>query len=241
MLRYVLSTTNIQRYALSAFQMLRYILSTLRTLRDIPSTLQVLWYVLYTPQILRYVLHINFCFSKTSLTSQDTTGEETTDDYPVDTPPEPPPPKRQCRRDSSRDFESQLIKLLTDHKRQESDRAEDDDRYFLLSMLPSFKNLDEETKLKTRIEMLQVLQRSITACNQSRTEQLSAIFVPKLEFEEPPSPTYESSRALPSSTCNHVDLWPAQQMYFAIRLVLFIFYTKIIWHSFTDNNVEIKT
>jgi len=57
--------------------------------------------------------------------------------------------------DSPSLFQQKLLKAL-DKSMKEDD---DDDKYFLLSLLPGMKEIDNESKMDARIELMQVVQK----------------------------------------------------------------------------------
>uniref|UniRef100_A0A1B6CQ69 BESS domain-containing protein n=2 Tax=Clastoptera arizonana TaxID=38151 RepID=A0A1B6CQ69_9HEMI len=157
-------------------------------------------------QYRKYIYHDQMQFltgclekRKNSTVVSEVSIEEVMEDVSGDPIPEPSM-KRPKKRHSSRNLESHLVTFLSGNNRQPSYiQNEDEDRCFLMSMLPSFKTLDDETKLKTRIEMLQTLQKSVAICNQTRMNEISSMcIIPKVELLETSDPT--------SSTSSNADL-----------------------------------
>ncbi|KAL4141585.1 hypothetical protein QTP88_004201 [Uroleucon formosanum] len=52
-------------------------------------------------------------------------------------------------------FQQKLLKVLD----KSQNEGEDDDKYFLLSLLPTMKAIDEASKMDARIELMQVIQK----------------------------------------------------------------------------------
>jgi len=59
--------------------------------------------------------------------------------------------------DSPSSFQQQLLKVLD--KSQNINDESDDDKHFLLSLLPGMKAIDNDNKMDARIELMQVVQK----------------------------------------------------------------------------------
>nr|XP_026488019.1 uncharacterized protein LOC113394804 [Vanessa tameamea] len=75
----------------------------------------------------------------------------------IENPSEQQYPQTQIVYERSNTLEEKIIDMLKDIKKDE----DDEDRQFMLSLVPSFRKLNAKQKLTARIEMLKVLQ-SIT-------------------------------------------------------------------------------
>lgn len=71
-------------------------------------------------------------------------------------PPLAPPPSQLSAE------HAEVVRALL---RRHRDDEDDDDKMFLLSLLPSFKKMDEDVKFASRIEILQVVRRNLQQNN----------------------------------------------------------------------------
>ncbi|KAL4113613.1 hypothetical protein QTP88_017207 [Uroleucon formosanum] len=78
---------------------------------------------------------------------------------------------RQKNSDTPSLFQQKLLKVL-DKSQNES---EDDDKYFLLSLLPTMKVIDEANKMDARIKLMQVVQKY---ARKRPTESTSPYYLP---------------------------------------------------------------
>lgn len=67
--------------------------------------------------------------------------------------------RKRPKKDTSL-IESEILRSLLKRHR-EPPEEDDEDKMFLLSLLPSFKKMDEDVKFATRIEILQVVRRNL--------------------------------------------------------------------------------
>lgn len=71
---------------------------------------------------------------------------------------------KQGQKRPRTDLQEQTEMLRNLLKRQNEQPEEvDEDKMFLLSLLSSFKKMDEDVKLATRIEILQIVKRNLQA------------------------------------------------------------------------------
>lgn len=77
-------------------------------------------------------------------------------------------------------FQQKLLKVL-DKSQNEDD---DDDKYFLLSLLPGMKAIDNASKMDARIELMQVVQKY---ARKRPTESTSPYCLPLQPTQYPPS------------------------------------------------------
>lgn len=74
------------------------------------------------------------------------------------------PNKKPCRPKTT-SYEEELLQILKENRREEID----EDKTFLLSLLPSFKIFSPQQKLTAKMEFLQVIQWIMFQCNNEST------------------------------------------------------------------------
>lgn len=103
---------------------------------------------------------------------------------------------------TNRSYEESLLQLLREKKDEEKDI--DDDKYFLLSLLPAFKKFSDDQKFYARTEILHVMRRVQQSGSQNKMQQATCqlrtahnqyfLTTPRQQFEEVLSPTSNTSQ-----------------------------------------------
>lgn len=97
--------------------------------------------------------------------------------------------KKRVGMHTPSNFEQSILEILKEKKNEPQD-AVDEDKSFLLSLLPSLKKLSDEAKFDVKIEILNVLKRHQMPLQQSSLAPMAEPFTPRFQS----TPTSSSMR-----------------------------------------------